>query len=184
MQDTGAKAHPTRQPWLLVSCLILVALSTVTVASNEGTPMAVSLGDKRPHFELPDLQDQMRAINEWDGQIIVLNFWATWCPPCVHEIPLFGELQQQFAEHNVQFLGVATDTKANIQRFTKKHPLAYPTLYGQNAATSLAKRYGNRFGSLPYTVIIGRQGSILHMHNGELDRVQATALLENAIAQP
>ena len=64
---------------------------------------------QRPDFTLPDLAGERRRIAEWDGDIVVLNFWATWCAPCREEIPLFTELQTAFDDQGVQFLGVAID---------------------------------------------------------------------------
>jgi len=63
----------------------------------------------RPEFWLPDPQGKRHGISEWDGKLLVMNFWATWCPPCLHEIPLFIALQERFRQRNVQFLGIAID---------------------------------------------------------------------------
>lgn len=133
-------------------------------------------GRVRPVFTLPDLQGDRRSITEWDGEVIVLNFWASWCPPCREEIPLLNELQARFDERDVQFVGVAVDRRESIEAFLAEQPLAYPTLYGIGTAMEVQSRYGSDSGALPYTVVIDRDGRIRHVfarqvHEGELEPV-------------
>lgn len=130
-------------------------------------------GRVRPAFTLPDLQGERRSITEWDGEVIVLNFWASWCPPCREEIPLFNALQTRFDGRGVQFLGVAVDRRESIETFLADQPLEYPTLHGIGAAMEVQARYGSDSGALPYTVVIDRDGRIRHVfarqvHEGEL----------------
>jgi len=161
-------------PAIVVIAIILV----ISQASAQTNHRVITLGDKRPGFELRDLDGDYRHISEWDGKLIVLNFWATWCPPCLHEIPMFSSLHNELKNQGVQFLGVAVDNPRNINRFIKENGMSYPTLYGNQNATILAKIYGNKYGGLPYTVIIGREGNILATHSGELIRNQLEALLK------
>ncbi|WP_440997630.1 TlpA family protein disulfide reductase [Arhodomonas sp. SL1] len=120
-------------------------------------------GTVRPVFTLPDLDGERRSITEWDGQVIVLNFWASWCPPCREEIPLFNELQARFGERGVQFVGVAVDRLEAVRGFIEEQPLDYPTLHGVGAAMDVQTRYGSDSGALPYTVVIDRGGRIRHV---------------------
>lgn len=166
--------------YLSASVFITIILAT-SQASAQTNPTAITLGDKRPGFELRDLNGDYRHISEWDGKLIVLNFWATWCPPCLHEIPIFSSLHNELKSQGVQFLGIAADKPRDINRFIKENGMSYPTLYDSQNATTLAKIYGNKYGGLPYTVIIGREGKILATHSGELTRNQVKDLLTSAL---
>ncbi|WP_455216863.1 TlpA family protein disulfide reductase [Kaarinaea lacus] len=126
-----------------------------------------------PEFSLPDLQDVMHSSHEWDGKVVILNFWATWCPPCVKETPAFVELQEQYAEAGAQFVGIAIDNKVAVQEFMDTYGVNYPMLIGEDNAIKVAKDYGNRFGALPYTVVIDRKGQIHFVQRGEMTREMA-----------
>ncbi len=135
-------------------------------------------GERRPVFTMPDLDGETRSITEWDGQVVVLNFWASWCPPCREEIPLFNELQARFGDRGVQFVGVAVDRREPVMTFIEEQPLGYPTLLGFTSGREVQARYGNEAGTLPYTVVIDREGMIRHVfprqvHEGELAPVLA-----------
>jgi len=122
----------------------------------------------RPNFSLPDLQGKQRSIKEWDGKYIVLNFWATWCPPCRKEIPEFIELQKQYGSSNLQFIGVAIDDEISVNQFALDMGINYPNLIAEIQGIELARQYGNRIGALPYSVIINPQGKIIRRQVGLL----------------
>ena len=173
---------------LLVSLILLGFIPKIANAEQRpNTAIAktpaptLQPGQYRPGFKLNDHEDNLRDIAEWDGKVIVLNFWATWCPPCWHEIPVFNQLQTQYASEGVQFVGVALDPQHAVQRFIKNHGLQYPSLYGQQAGTELAKIYGNKYGGLPYTVVIGRDGLVLQTHAGSLNHSQTEQLILDAL---
>jgi len=134
---------------------------------------------QRPDFTLPDLAGERRRITEWDGDIVVINFWATWCAPCREEIPLFTELQTAFDDQGVQFLGVAIDDPEPIRGFIDQVDMGYPTLYGMEAALDVAAAYGNDRGTLPYTVIIDRDGRIHERFSGQLHEPDLRPILED-----
>jgi thiol-disulfide isomerase/thioredoxin len=141
---------------------------------SEGAQVAQKMVTKhRPDFTLPDLEGVMRNIGEWDGKVTIVNFWATWCPPCRKEMPAFIELQQMYGGRGVQFIGIAIDEKDKVQDFVDTFGVNYPTLLGETDAIEVAKDYGNRFGALPYTAIINRHGDISYIQRGELARETA-----------
>jgi peroxiredoxin len=142
--------------------------------NSEGHQVAQAMVSKKaPAFSLPDLDGKMHHSSEWQGKVTVLNFWATWCPPCRSETPTFVELQDEYAASGVQFVGVAIDNKDKVQDFMDTYGVNYPMLIGEDPAIAIAKEYGNRFGALPYTVIIDRQGIIQQVQRGELTRDMA-----------
>ena len=136
---------------------------------------------QRPEFWLPDPQGVRRGISEWDGKLVVMNFWATWCPPCLHEIPMFITLQERYAGRGVQFLGIAIDDADKVRAFAGEVGLNYPTLHGQMDAIEVMGAYGNKTGGLPYTVVIDREGFLVASHAGVLDEKTATTLIEDLL---
>lgn len=121
-----------------------------------------------PAFSLKDLQDSLRHSKEWQGKVVMVNFWASWCPPCVREIPSFIKLQKDYADKGLVIIGIALDNKQNIVDFTDPMDMNYPVLMAEKEGVALAKAYGNRLGVLPYTVVINRQGKIVYTHRSEL----------------
>lgn len=144
-------------------------------ASNQ-TP-TLSVGDMRPELKLRDLTGRYRSISEWDGKLLFVNFWASWCPPCVDEIPSFIRLQAAHANEGVQFLGVALDSPENVRSFMAEHGMNYPSLHGEEDAIDAVRSFGNQAGGLPYTVVVGRDGRVLLQHMGVLPEAEAKALI-------
>ena len=151
--------------------------SESSAALTAGPVALAAIGSRRPDFRLPDLDGVMREAAEWDGKVLVVNFWATWCAPCRREMPGFVTLQEQYGERGLQFVGIAMDERDAIAKFVKAIGVNYPTLVGDMAALELTRRYGNRLGTLPYTVIVDRQGTLVFAKGGELDRRQAEAAI-------
>ena len=139
------------------------------------------IGSLRPEFALPDTEGQIHNIKEWDGKVLVVNFWATWCPPCRREMPAFIELQDEFGAQGLQFIGVAIDEADKVSEFMDTYGVNYPMLLGDLAAIDVAKKYGNRFGALPYTVIVDRQGKITFIRRGELTKTGAIAEIKKLL---
>lgn len=141
------------------------------------------VGRARPVFELPDTTGELRSVSEWDGRILVLNFWATWCTPCKEEIPEFVELQEKYRDAGVTFMGVALDQREPVRAFVERYDVNYPVLIGEQAAIAAAKDYGNHIGALPYTVFIDRDGRVAHVHRGRLPLEEAEALLRGLLPE-
>jgi peroxiredoxin len=135
------------------------------------------LGQRRPDFSLPDTRGVPRSVAEWDDKLLVVNFWATWCPPCLKEIPAFIELQERYAKDGLQFVGIAIDELAAVQEFIAKHHVNYPILVSEDAAIQVAKNFGNLIGALPYTAIVANGGRIVFTKRGELSRAEAEAAI-------
>lgn len=94
------------------------------------------------------------------GRPLVLNFWATWCPPCVEEMPELDALSRELAPKGVQVVGIGIDSAAKIQQFSQKSGFSYPLLPAGASGAELTRAFGNASAALPYTVVIGRDGRI------------------------
>ncbi|TCJ17103.1 TlpA family protein disulfide reductase [Parasulfuritortus cantonensis] len=117
---------------------------------------------------LPDLGGRSQPLAQWRGKVLVLNFWAPWCPPCRREIPGFIRLQQAYGSRGLQFVGVALDTPDKVAAYADAAGIPYPLLLGDEAAASLARAAGNHLGGLPYTVVFDRRGNAVASHTGAL----------------
>lgn len=125
--------------------------------------------DSLPELRLPDLEGREIGSHAWAGKVVVLNFWATWCPPCVREMPLFDELQRAHPD-TLQVVGIAIDDAAAVADFLAEHPVNYPVLIGNPAAVEVSRRLGNRLQGLPFTVVFDRFGKRVHAQVGEVTR--------------
>ena len=137
-----------------------------------------AIGSQRPEFSAMDSENQLRNIKEWDGKLILLNFWATWCPPCLKEIPDFIELQTAYGNQNFQVIGIALDNAEAVAKYMEEVGMNYPSLIVETDGVGLAKRYGNDIGALPYTAIINRNGEISNTITGELSKKRAKEILK------
>jgi len=147
-------------------------------ATDSQTQKPVRNSAHRPDFSLPDVDGVDHSISEWDGKVILLNFWATWCPPCRREMPAFIKLQNQFGNQGFQVIGVAIDQVDLVEAFADNIGVNYPILVGENSAIKISEAYGNQYGQLPYTVIIDRQGIIRHKKFGEVTYDEAIAFIK------
>ena len=142
--------------------------SLVNQQGSNSTRVETGTPEYAPAFSLKDLQDQLRHSSEWQGKVMMVNFWASWCPPCVREIPAFIKLQETYASQGLVIVGIAIDNKQNIVDFTDPMEMNYPVLMAEKEGVPLAGAYGNRLGVLPYTVIVNREGKIVYTHRSEL----------------
>ena len=131
----------------------------------------------RPDFTLPDTEGKPRHVSEWDGQLLVVNFWATWCAPCREEIPTFIELQERYGAQGLQFVGIAIDKLDNVRTYIDEVGINYPVLLGQLAAIEVGRSYGNEAGGLPFTVVVDRQGQIAFAKSGLFTAKDAEAVI-------
>ncbi|MHB8535899.1 MAG: TlpA family protein disulfide reductase [Sulfuricaulis sp.] len=135
-------------------------------------------GGEMIDFSLPEIDGKIRSLKEWRGKVIVLNFWATWCPPCREEIPLLIALQKKYAADGLQVVSVAVDNKTAVMLYRQSAGINYPVLLGNDGAMDLAAQYGDRMGSLPYSVIMTRSGSIAVRKLGAFDEAELDSLVK------
>ena len=118
-------------------------------------------------FEQAD--GQTLAMSTLKGRPLVINFWATWCPPCVEELPLLDRFYQENKIKGWQILGIAIDQPSAVRRFQAQFPVSYPLVLGGVQGHEFGTLLGNPQGSLPYTLVLDRDGRILQRKLGRLD---------------
>lgn len=118
---------------------------------------------------------------DWQGKVLVVNFWASWCPPCVEEMPALDKLQQEFLQQNVLFVGIGIDSPSNIREFLSKTPVSYPIVIGGLEGSNLSKQLGNSQGALPYTIIINAKGKASYSKLGKISEDDIRSEIKSAL---
>ncbi|MCC5793948.1 MAG: TlpA family protein disulfide reductase [Chromatiales bacterium] len=158
----------SRRNLLLAGVLGLCAAAGVWVGRRMNPPPADPGPERLPDIVLNDLSGTPRALSEWSGRTLLINFWATWCAPCRREMPLLQALQDGRDPERLRVIGIAIDRQDPVERFLAETGVNYPVLIGQQDAMLAAERFGSAFGALPFTVLVSPDGYILGMHTGEL----------------
>jgi thiol-disulfide isomerase/thioredoxin len=118
----------------------------------------------------PDEKGQAHALKQYEGKIVVLNFWATWCEPCRDEMPELSTLHEEGKNKDIVVLGVAIDDVNAISEFSKQTKVSYPLFAADMQGMELASNLGNDKGVLPYTVIIKTDGSVAKTYFGRVSK--------------
>jgi thiol-disulfide isomerase/thioredoxin len=124
----------------------------------------------RADLAFPDLDGRPRALSEWRGKLVLLNFWATWCTPCLKEIPLLVETQREHGPRGLQIVGIAMDEVEPVKAFAQRLQMNYPILVGQYEVAVAMDELGDPLGAFPFSVLIAPDGRILDRRSGDLSR--------------
>jgi peroxiredoxin len=135
------------------------------------------VGQRRPEFTHRDPSGRAWSAGDFDGGPLLLNFWATWCAPCVEEMPMLSRLQERHAAQGLQVVGIALDDPGRAAGFAAGLDLAYPVLVGDTDVVMTGQRYGNRSGMLPFTVLVDARGIVRRAWLGALDEAEVEAQL-------
>jgi peroxiredoxin len=136
----------------------------------EASPAATNMiGQHRPPYTLGAMDGRRVSAAEFDGQVVLVNFWATWCAPCREEMPMLQQVQERFDGQGLQVVGIALDDVARAREFAEKLGISYTILVGSADVMATGVIYGNQAGMLPYSVLVDRDGVISWTWLGELD---------------
>ncbi len=169
--------------------MVVVIAGLLVLARHRGTYLArglrssaaVTNGSTAPDFALTDLQGRSLKLSDLRGKAVVLNFWATWCPPCKEEIPWFVELQKRYGAQGLQIVGVSMDDDGDqkgVAKFAAENAINYPVLLGKE---SVAGEYGG-IDYLPTTFYIDRNGVVLNRVFGQPGRDEIEQNIKRALA--
>lgn len=172
---------------LVVLSLVAAGLGTASwfagqrgagpASTGVGAPDAVNIAGVWA-TSLPDLAQQPQPLRQWLGQVMVVNFWAPWCPPCRKEIPGFMRLQERLGHQGLRIVGVALDEPDKVQAYVDETGMDYPILLGGLKAVELGQAAGNRLGGLPYTVVFDRRGNAVATLVGEVAEERLEAIVK------
>jgi peroxiredoxin len=167
MTEKGKNKYPMWIVWLLaliVAIIIFYMISPTSVQHPSSTSSTTNA--EAPSFTLSDIDGHSVSLSNYGGKVIILDFWAPWCPPCRREIPDFISLQNQYASQGLQIIGIGLDQPNNVASFVQEHGINYPVVVGSNAITNL---YGGISG-IPTTFVIDRRGNIINKFEGFTNR--------------
>lgn len=167
-----------RDNLLLVGVAVL-ALAAGMLLSRSRQPETVSSQDFQAlDASFADVAAMPQALSQWQGKLLVINFWATWCPPCREEIPEFIRLQDAYRQQGLQVIGIALDDRQAVVEYVQAAGINYPVLVAGNDGSAYARKLGNVLNAVPFTVVIDRPGRVVHRHAGAV----SGADLRDAIA--
>lgn len=148
-------------------------MSTPAAAAPASDAVAQLLGTP-----LQDVAGKPQTLAPYKGRILVVNFWASWCGPCVAEMPELVRLHDTYARKGIQFIGIGVDSQQNVQAFLKKIPVDYPILVSGFGGADLARSLGNSAGALPFTVVIDANGVVRSTKLGQVVPAELSKTLD------
>ena len=166
-----AGALPPRRRWLYGAAAAVVAAGGAgwaALAWRQGQTSATEVPAGLWQQSFPTPEGGVLDLQALRGQPLVLNFWATWCPPCVAELPLLSSFSRENAANGWQVLGIAVDQAAAVRAFLDRVPVAFPVALAPQGGIALSRSLGNLAGGLPFTVVFGADGQVRHRKMGQI----------------
>ncbi len=153
--------------YLLLIVLLVVIGGGAYIYSNMPSTTAVFTGDVAPDFSLEDTKGNKVTLSSLRGKVVMVNFWATWCPPCIEEMPSMERLNKFMAEEDFVMLAINTekDGRTVVPDFLKKSPYTFPILYDDQG--TVQQQYG--VYKFPESFIVGKDGTVIEKIIGPLD---------------
>lgn len=142
------------------------------------TSAGLPTGSPSPQLALFDLNGKRRTLTEWQGKVLLVNFWATWCAPCRAEIPSFIEVRARNRDRPFEVIGIAVDRPDYVMEYASELAIPYPILLDPIHGGSSLIPWGNPQGALPYSVLLDRNGRVALTHFGKLSAQQLQAQLD------
>jgi thiol-disulfide isomerase/thioredoxin len=145
---------------------------------HSSTSESALIGQPVPALTLTDLEGQPHSLTRFGGRRMMFNFWASWCVPCLQEMPALATAQKKFGKNTPIVVGIAMDDAKHVRPFLAAHPVNYPILMGQLTSPSTSLLMGDEGEVLPFSVLVGADGRILATHAGPLDSAQLQRWLQ------
>jgi thiol-disulfide isomerase/thioredoxin len=155
---------------IIILVAALLALAGGITARNFQVSLFSAGASPLPEFSFPDLSGKEHSISEWKGKVLVINFWATWCPSCREEIPDFIALQEQYLDKGLQVIGIAIEEKEPVDEYLDFVKINYPVLIAGDQGMILSSKLGNFLAGVPFTLVVDRQGKIVESETGKFSK--------------
>ncbi len=173
----------TRTNGFILVLAVLAASFGGYIEHRQHQPDASIIGQPALVGSLPDLNGRTHALSDYRGRRVLLNFWASWCGPCLDKMPALDRAQARFgsgmhAGSGAIVIGIAMDDPARTRAFLAAHPMHYPILLGDLREPSTTRQFGDAASVLPYSVLLGPDGRVLATHSGALSEEQMASWLE------
>lgn len=165
---------------LFAFTLILgIALLPLSASSQSKFKMATTAPQKAPNFSLKTENGKTIELSKLKGKVVIVNFWATWCPPCRAEIPGFVDLYKKYKNKGVEIVGIALDQGgwSDVSPFLKKNNINYPIVIGDDNITN---DYGS-IEAIPTTFIVDKKGFIAEQHIGFFEKEKLEKILQSLL---
>lgn len=173
-----------RRQWMMIGGISVLALAAGIFSSHWISQTGLASDPSiKAFFANPWQTPDGKSANtdDWRGKVLVVNFWASWCPPCVEEMPTLDKIAQEYVSKNVLIVGIGIDSPSNIRQFLEKTPVSYPIMIGGLDGSALAKQMGNAQGALPYTVIINAKGKSVFTKLGKISEEELKKAINSAL---
>ena len=179
---SDAGTPPPSRRGLLWGVAAAAALAGLGLAAWRGglfARFAVPLAPGWWDTQWDSVQGEQLLLSSFKGRPLVINFWATWCAPCVEEMPLLDAFYRENKGKNWQMIGIAIDQPSSVRRFLTQYPVSYPIALGGLQGTEWGKALGNAQGGLPFTVVLNANGDMIGQYLGKLkeDQIKSWASL-------
>ena len=174
--------HIFKHIYLIVSFLSIQFATEISKEQLDKIDDVTSDINKAPNFILNSVRDSVIVLDSLKGKVVLINFWATWCGPCIAEIPEFNSLLKKYEEKNFEILGISVnDTEQQLKKFITRFNVDYPLLFGSiEKMNTVIINYGG-FNSVPVSYLINREGLVVRGYPGAIIGDYWTSVLENDI---
>lgn len=166
---------------IVLACILALGLGQLAYRWMRAAEPAVDARLNEVSFN--DLSGRPQKLSQWAGKVLVVNFWATWCPPCKEEMPEFVRAQAEYGPQGVQFLGIAVDDPKEVASYLADFPVNYPILIGDTGGPEWAASLGDALQVLPFTAVIDRSGKVVRVKSGPFSREELRGLLQGILAE-
>jgi len=167
----SASSLVSRRGWVAAAVGVVAAAGGAGLAWRRSQQQSQAFSNAEASLwqqQFAQVDGTMLAMTAFQGKPMVLNFWATWCPPCVEELPLLSAFFDQNKSKSWQVLGLAVDQQTSVKRFLAQMPLSFPVALAGFPGIELSRSLGNLSGGLPFTAVFGAAGNVLHRKIGKL----------------
>lgn len=163
-----------KEAWLFAAIALIFAFIGLFfgMRGEQPAPTSGNLGAQLLNRSLPDVHGKMQPLSQWQGKTLIVNFWASWCNPCVKEMPELSSLQQEVQRQGIQIIGIGVDSEDKIREFSSKHPVSYPLYVSGLEGIELGRQMGNTKGGLPYTLVLDADGNVKKSYLGQLNMAE------------